>query len=136
MGYRVKQRILNKGISGCWETVKIMFNIFSHHEKANKNDSEILPYTHQSGWNNKSPCWQGCRAMGTLSSIAGGNKKLYTHSGNQFDSFSKIDNSSMPRHSCTLPGHIPKRCSTIPQNHLLKCVHSKFIHNRQKRETA
>jgi hypothetical protein len=30
-----------------------------------------------------------------------------------------------------IPGHIPKRCATITQRHLLNYVHSSFIHNNQ-----
>jgi hypothetical protein len=35
----------------------------------------------------------------------------------------------------TIPGHIPKRCSMIPQGHLLNYFHSSFIHNSQQLET-
>ena len=48
----------------------------------------------------------------------------------------KTGNSSTSRPSYTTPGHIPKRCPTIPQGHLLNYVHSSFIHNSQKLETT
>ena len=32
--------------------------------------------------------------------------------------------------------HIPKRCSALPQGHLLNYVHSNFVHNSQKLETT
>ena len=48
----------------------------------------------------------------------------------------KIGNSSTSRPSYTTPGHIPKRCSTIPQGRLLNYVHSSFICNSQKLETT
>ena len=41
-----------------------------------------------------------------------------------------MKNSSTSRPSYTIPGHIPKRCSTIPQGHLLNYIHCSFIiHN-------
>ena len=47
----------------------------------------------------------------------------------------KIGNrfSSSPR--CSIPGHIVKRCSAIPQGHLLNSVYNRFIHNSQKLRT-
>jgi hypothetical protein len=48
----------------------------------------------------------------------------------------KIGDSSISRPSYNTPGHIPKRCSTIPQGYLLNYVHSCFICNSQKHETA
>jgi hypothetical protein len=41
MGYRSKQRILNRGISNGQEVLKEMFNILSHHGNAILNDPEI-----------------------------------------------------------------------------------------------
>ena len=41
-------------------------------------------------------------------------------------------NSSTSKPSNMTPGNILKRCPTIPQGHLLKYVHSSFIHNSQK----
>ena len=49
MGYRAKQRILNRGISNGQEALKEMFSILSHQGNANQKDSEILPYTSQNG---------------------------------------------------------------------------------------
>jgi hypothetical protein len=45
------------------------------------------------------------------------------------------DNSTSSLREITL-GHIPKRCSTIPQGHLLNYICSSFIHNSQKLETT
>jgi hypothetical protein len=47
MGYRAKQRILNRGISNAQQVSKEMFNILSHQGNTNQNDSKIPPYTHQ-----------------------------------------------------------------------------------------
>ena len=47
MGYRSKQRILNKGISNGHETLKQMLNILSTQGNANKNDAKMLSYTCQ-----------------------------------------------------------------------------------------
>ena len=49
MGYRSKQRILNKGLSKGQETFKEMPNILSHQGNASLEDSETLPYIYQSG---------------------------------------------------------------------------------------
>ena len=44
----------------------------------------------------------------------------------------KIGNQSTSKPSNTTTGHIPKRCFTILQGHLLNYVHSTFICNDQK----
>ena len=41
MGYRTKQRMLNKRISNVQKTLKEIFNILNHQVNANQNDSEI-----------------------------------------------------------------------------------------------
>jgi hypothetical protein len=48
----------------------------------------------------------------------------------------KAGNISTSRPSYITPGHISKRCCTIPQGHLLTYVHSSFICNSQKLETT
>ena len=48
----------------------------------------------------------------------------------------KTGNSSSLIPTYTTPGHIPKRCSNIPQRHLLNYVHSIFICNSQKLQTT
>ena len=40
-----KEKILNRGISNAWETLKEMFNILSHQENANQKNPEIPPYS-------------------------------------------------------------------------------------------
>jgi hypothetical protein len=39
----------NRGILNGQEAPKEMFTVFSHHENANQNLCEILPYTQQNG---------------------------------------------------------------------------------------
>jgi hypothetical protein len=46
MGYRTKQRILNRGVLNGREALKEMFSIFSHQGNANQNNPEIPSYTH------------------------------------------------------------------------------------------
>ena len=58
-------------------------------------------------------CWWDC--------------KLYNYSGNQSDSASVIGHSTTWGTSYTTPGHIPKRCSTITQGHVLHYVHGSLI---------
>jgi len=41
-----------------------------------------------------------------------------------------IGNSSTSRYSYTTPGHIPKRCSPIPQGHLPHYVYNSLIFNK------
>jgi hypothetical protein len=48
----------------------------------------------------------------------------------------EIGNSCPSRSSYAIPEHIPKRCSTILQGHLLNSVHNSFNHNSQKLETT
>jgi hypothetical protein len=48
----------------------------------------------------------------------------------------KIENSYTRGPSYTTTRHIPKRCSTIPQGHMLQYVHINFSHNSQKLETT
>jgi hypothetical protein len=43
----------------------------------------------------------------------------------------KIENSSTWRPSYTILSHMPKKCPTIPQGHMLHHVHSSFICNIQ-----
>ena len=49
MGYKSKQRILNRRISNNQETLMDMFKILSHQENVNQNDSKIQSYTCQNG---------------------------------------------------------------------------------------
>jgi len=48
MGYRGQERILNRGILNVLKAPKEMFNILSHQENANQNNSEST--SHQSEW--------------------------------------------------------------------------------------
>ena len=47
MGYRTKQRILNRGISNEQEALKEMFKVLSHQGNASQNDPKIPLYTCQ-----------------------------------------------------------------------------------------
>ena len=47
MGYRTKQRILNRRISNGQKTFKELVNFLKHQENENQNNSEILDYTYQ-----------------------------------------------------------------------------------------
>jgi hypothetical protein len=49
MGYRAKQRMLNRGILNDQESLKEMSNIPSFQGNANQKDWEIPPYTNQNG---------------------------------------------------------------------------------------
>jgi hypothetical protein len=62
--------------------------------------------------------------QGEYSPIAGGRAKLYNHFGNQFHGFSENWEYIYLKSQITTTGHIPKRCSTIPQGHLLNYISS------------
>jgi hypothetical protein len=49
MGYRSKERILNRGISNGQGSLKEMFNILNHQGNANPKGPDISPYTYQNG---------------------------------------------------------------------------------------
>jgi len=65
-------------------------------------------------------CWRACKLVQPLW------KSIYQ--------FLRKPGSFISRPSYSIPGHIPKRCSTISQRHLLNYVHSSFIQNSQKLE--
>ena len=65
MGYRPKQRILNRGLS----KLKEMFDILSHQGNANENNSEFhfIPIRMAKIKDtSNSSCWQGCEGRETL----------------------------------------------------------------------
>jgi hypothetical protein len=133
-----KQRILNRGISYGWETLKEIFNILSNQGNANQNDSEIPSYTCQ---NSKIKDTSDTHAVKDVkqaehSTIANGNAILYSNFGNQYGSFSENWKSTYLKTQLYSPGYTPKVCSTIPQGHLLNYVHSSFICNSQTLETT
>ena len=49
MGYRDKQKILNREIANVQEALKEIFNILRHQGNANQNDPENPHYTNQNG---------------------------------------------------------------------------------------
>ena len=53
MGYKAKQRILNREILNVQEALKEMFKVLSNHRNANQNNSEVPPYTKQNGKDQK-----------------------------------------------------------------------------------
>jgi hypothetical protein len=72
---------------------------------------------------------------GDYSFIASGTANLYNFKIN-LEFSQKIGNSSTPSPCYTTPGHIPKRCPTLPQRHLLNYVYRSFINKSQKLETT
>ena len=69
MEYRIKQRILNRGISNSRDALKKMFNILSHqgnaHQKTLKFYLTPIRIAKIKSSSN-STCWQECEARGTL----------------------------------------------------------------------
>ena len=49
MGYRAKQRILNRGFLNGREALKDMFKVLSYQGNVNQNNPEIPSYTGQNG---------------------------------------------------------------------------------------
>jgi len=114
-----------------------MFNILTHQENANQNDSEIQSYTHRIGYDKKfkgqymlAKLWN---RENTLPLLLGVQTCTITLKINVVVS-QKIWNSSTSRRNYTTIRHTPKRCFTIPWRHLLNYVHNSFIQNSQKLE--
>ena len=78
-----------------------------------------------------STCWGECRARGTLVHCWWECKLVQPLEINLVVS-QKIGNCSPSGLSYAIPVHMLKRCSTIPQGHLLNYVYSSFIFNSQK----
>jgi hypothetical protein len=139
MGYRAKQRIIDRGISNDQEAHKEMFSVLSHQENANQNNSEF-PFTPIRMAKIKTQrTWQGCGAKGTFLHCWWECKCVQPLWKSIWHFFHKTANSSTSRPSYTICWHIPKRCSTIPQGHLVNYVHimnSLAIHNIQKLKTT
>ena len=53
MGYRPKQRTLNRGISNGQKTLKEMLNIFSHQRNANQKNFKTTSYACKNGQEQK-----------------------------------------------------------------------------------
>ena len=53
MGYRDKQKNLNRGILNVQEALKDMFNLLRHQENTNHNHTEISAYIQQNDYNHK-----------------------------------------------------------------------------------
>jgi hypothetical protein len=68
--------------------------------------------------------------------IACGSANLYNHFGNQYGSF--LENGIVLPQDQAIPllGICPKVIPTAPQRHLLNYIHSNFICNNKKLETA
>jgi hypothetical protein len=72
--------------------------------------------------------WWGCGVKGTLLHCWW-EYKLRQPLWKSTWQFLRKQDSSTSRLSYSIPGHIPKRCSSIPERHLLNYVHSSFIGN-------
>jgi hypothetical protein len=53
MGYKAKQKILNRGIPNGQEALKEMFKVLSNQGNASQNNSEVPPYTKLNGKDQK-----------------------------------------------------------------------------------
>ena len=53
MGYKAKQKILNRGIPNGQEALKEMFKVLSNQRNASQNNSEVPPYTKLNGKDQK-----------------------------------------------------------------------------------
>jgi hypothetical protein len=76
-----------------------------------------------------STCCQECGAKGKLHHCCGERKLTQPLWKSIWLFLRRLENSSTSRPSYTMPGHIPKRCSTNPQVHLLNYACSSFIYN-------
>jgi hypothetical protein len=91
MGFRAERRILVRGLTNGLEALKEMFNILSHQENANQNDSEtILQLSEWLRSKTQLTVHAGDDVeQGEHFSIAGGSTNLYNHFENEFDGFSE-----------------------------------------------
>ena len=117
MGYRVNQKICNRGILNNCEIFKEVFKVSGHQGNANQKDSDFI--FHLSKWERSKTqvivhpakdveLWEH-------SSIASVSGNLYNHVGNQFGVSQKTGDSSISWPRYTTPGHILKRYPTIAQ---------------------
>jgi hypothetical protein len=83
MGYRAKQRILNRRVSNGQEAIKEMLRVFSHQGNANQNDSPIKMAKIKN-----SPHAREDMKQDGHSSIVGGSANLHNYFGNQFGGLS------------------------------------------------
>ena len=139
MGYRDKQRILNRGILIAEKHLKkwskplvirkiqikttLRFHLMPVSWLRSKNSSD-------------STCWWGCGARGYTLPLRAGVQTCTAILEINLAVSQKTGNSSTSRPSYTTPGHISKRYSNIPQRYLLNYVHSSLICNSQKLETT
>jgi hypothetical protein len=85
MGYRVKQRMITRGILNEWEAVKEIYNMLSHKEiQINVTLRLHLTPVRMGKIKNTSDstCWRGCGERGTLLNCQR-DCKLVHHSGKQ-----------------------------------------------------
>ena len=139
MGYRTKQRILNRAISNCWEALKEMFKKPFNHE-GNTNQVNWGSILYPSDWlrsktQETAHASEEMWSKANTSSLQRGMQTFATTVENNFVASQKTGNSSTSRSCYTTPEHIPKICSTIPHRYLLNYVHSSFSRNSEKVET-
>ena len=134
MGYRAKQRILNRGISNGQEGLKEMFNILSHQGNPNQNDSDSSLHTPE--WLRSStqgtPYAGKMWSKGNTLSLVVWVQTCTTTLETNLEVSQKIEYSSTSKSCYTTPGHIPK---IDPLSHNDTCPTlfiAAFIHNSQK----
>ena len=116
-----------------------MVNILSNEGNANQSNPEIPLYTNQNG-QNKNLKWQHMlakmwRKRNTLPLLVRLQTCTTTLEVHLMVS-QKIRNSFIWRPRNTAPGHVPKRCCTIPQGCMFHYVHCSFIYKSQKLKTT
>ena len=99
-----------------------MLNIIGIGGNANQKDFEIVLYTHQDGEDQKFKLQHMLARMWSKENILSllmGAQTCTNTLEISLEVSQKIGNNSTSRTSYTTPGHLPKRCSAIPERHLL-----------------
>jgi len=107
-----------------------MVNALSHQGYANQNNPEIPPYTNQirkAKIKSLSDILARTRSMGNSSLLLVRVQTFTSTLQINIMISQKTRNNSIKRQSYTVPGHIPKRCSTVPGEHVLHYVHSNLF---------
>ena len=138
MGYRSKQRILNRKISNDRETFKKMFTILDHQGNANQKTLRF-PFILSEWLRSKSQVTAHAgkdMEQGNTPSLLGEVQTFTASLEVRMIVSQKTRSYSTSKHSYTTFGHLFKECSITPQGHLFNYAHSSIMCNSKNLETT